>query len=259
MFFYHFDQKQFFHQIWVTWRKLFSHFPAPSVIFRYILKLFVVAVVVSVLLVLILRWLPPPSSAFMVTKWVDNYLFAEKPVEIRYNWVSLESISVQVPLAVIAAEDQKFPDHYGFDFESLKSVFGEKRKSGRIRGASTISQQVAKNLFLWNGRSYFRKGMEAWFTILIELFWPKHRILEVYVNIAQFGPGIYGAGAACEYYWRQSPERINRWQAAMLAAVLPNPIRFKINAPSNYVLKRVNWILGQMKQLGGKEYLKKIY
>jgi monofunctional biosynthetic peptidoglycan transglycosylase len=156
---------------------------------------------------------------------------------------------------VIASEDQKFPYHWGFDFDEIQNAIDESEDGRRSRGASTLSQQVAKNLFLWRGHSYLRKGLEAYFTLLIEWLWPKERILEVYLNIAEFGRGIYGVGAASPYYFHVAPARINRYQAALLAAVLPSPRRFRVEAPSNYVLRRRDWIVDQMEGLGGTSYL----
>ncbi len=161
-------------------------------------------------------------------------------------------------LAVVAGEDQLFPEHWGFDLESIREALERQERGGRLRGASTITQQVAKNLFLWNGRSYLRKGLEAYFTILLELLWPKSRTLEVYLNIAEFGDGIYGVNAASKIYLRKSPLRLNKRDAALLAAVLPNPKHFKVSNPSAYVRKRQQWILRQMKQLGGVGYLRRL-
>ena len=177
-----------------------------------------------------------------------------------YRWVDLEQISPHAAVAVIASEDQLFPYHTGFDFKSIREAIRANerqaaRKRPRLRGGSTITQQVAKNLFLWSGRSYLRKGLEAYFTLLIEVSWPKERILEVYLNIAQFGDGIYGVEAAAQRYWRKPASQLDRWEAATLAAVLPNPIRLRANAPSPYVQLRRDQILAQMRGLGGASYL----
>ena len=180
-----------------------------------------------------------------------------------YRWVDLEQISPHAAVAVIASEDQFFPFHTGFDLKSIREAIrsNEKqaeRKRPRVRGASTITQQVAKNLFLWPGRSYVRKGLEAYFTLLIELTWPKERILEVYLNVAQFGDGIYGVEAAAQRFYRMPAARLGRYEAATMAAVLPNPITFKVNAPSAYVTKRRDFILDQMRRLGGPNYLEEL-
>jgi monofunctional glycosyltransferase len=159
-------------------------------------------------------------------------------------------------LAVIASEDQRFPEHGGFDFKQIEKAMDEAERGGRARGASTISQQVAKNLFLWNGRSYLRKGLEAWYTVLIEALWSKRRILEVYVNIAEFGRGVYGAEAAAQAFFRKPAARLGRGEAARLAAVLPSPKRMRADNPSAYVLRRQAEIERQMQALGGPAYLK---
>ena len=183
-------------------------------------------------------------------------LISGKKGAIRYQWVDAEKISPYMRLAAVAGEDQLFPYHWGFDFESIREALEHHRRGGRLRGASTITQQVAKNLFLWSGRSYIRKGLEAYFTVLLELLWPKSRILEVYLNIAEFGDGIYGVRAAARTYLRKSPAALTRMDAALLAAVLPNPERFKVRRPSPYVRRRLHWIRQQMEQLGGVGYIR---
>jgi monofunctional glycosyltransferase len=207
--------------------------------------------VVTLGVVLLLRWVDPPGSAFMLRDrslaWWQN----DEAFRFRHEWTRWQDISPQTKLAVIAAEDQKFAEHFGFDLKSISSALEESRKGGRTRGASTLSQQVAKNLFLWPGQSWLRKGLEAWFTLLIESCWSKQRILEVYLNVAEFGKGIYGVGAASEAFYRKPASRMNAADAAMLAAVLPNPKRFKVTAASAYVRKRQQWILGQMRALSG--------
>jgi monofunctional glycosyltransferase len=206
----------------------------------------------NLLVLVLLRWLPPPTTAFM--------LQAEAPKSgLRYKWVSWDRISPHLPIAVVAAEDQKFPRHKGFDIESIGKAIKENKRRRRPRGASTITQQVAKNLFLWSGRSYLRKGLEAYFTVMIELAWPKRRILEVYLNIAQFGPGVYGAEAAGQAYFHKPASRLRRSDAAILAAVLPNPRKLKAARPSDYVYQRAYEIRMQMAQLGGPTYLKEVW
>jgi monofunctional biosynthetic peptidoglycan transglycosylase len=203
--------------------------------------------VISVLMVLPWRWLAPPTSAFM--------LYHQRSTDrgIHHFWVPWEQIAPWLPIAVVAAEDQKFPRHRGFDFDSILKAAQERR--GRMRGASTISQQVAKNLFLWSGRSYLRKGLEAYLTLLIEALWPKRRILEIYLNVAEFGPGIYGAGAAAEMIFRKPPSRLTLREAALLAAVLPNPVRMSARRPSAYVNRRAGEIAVWVRKLGGPAYL----
>jgi len=192
----------------------------------------------------------------MIGDRLDRLFSAKKQGSIRYRWADWEEISPNMRLAVVAAEDQLFPHHCGFDFESMRKALNKHRRGGRLRGASTITQQVAKNLFLWNGRSYVRKGLEAYFAILLELLWPKSRILEVYLNIAEFGDGIYGVHAAAETYLRKKPSALTMRDAALLAAVLPSPKRFKVRNPSSYVSGRRYWIQRQMYMLGGVSYLK---
>jgi len=204
-------------------------------------------VVTSALLVLTLRWINPPSS-MVIQHWQS-----ENDRSAQQRWQPLETISPHLQIAVIAAEDQKFPQHFGFDFASLQKALGENRK--RTRGASTITQQTAKNLFLWNGRSYVRKALEAWFTLLMELLWPKERILEVYLNIAEFGEGVYGAEAAARHHFGKSAKHLSRWQSGLLAAVLPSPRRMSASYPSAYVQGRAHTINRQARQLGGKRYL----
>ena len=161
-------------------------------------------------------------------------------------------------LAVIASEDQTFPDHHGFDFRSIDKALDERERGRPVRGASTISQQVAKNLFLWPGKNWIRKGLEAYFTLLIETLWPKQRILEVYLNIAEFGKGVFGVGIASESYLRKPAARLSSYDAALLAAVLPNPKRLRANSPSTYVRSRQAWIMGQMRGLGGTALLQRL-
>ena len=175
-----------------------------------------------------------------------------------YEWVNLERISPYAAIAVIASEDQQFPFHTGFDLNSIRESVRASERGKKLRGASTISQQVAKNLFLWNGRSFVRKGIEAWMTVLIELTWPKERILEVYLNIVELGRGVYGMEAAARRFYHKPAARLTSSEAAVLAAVLPNPIRMHADRPSAYVQQRRDWILGQMRALGGASYLQAV-
>jgi monofunctional biosynthetic peptidoglycan transglycosylase len=230
---------------------------------RWTLTGIAVAFLVTALPVVAMRWMDPWYSAFMLGAALDAGRAGKKNYQTDYRWVDLEQISPHAAVAVIAAEDQVFPFHTGFDFKSIREAIRHNEQQAskrrpRIRGASTISQQVSKNLFLWSGRGYVRKGLEAYFTLLIELSWPKERILEVYLNIAQFGDGVYGVEAAARRFWRKPAARLDSFEAATLAAVLPNPITFKANAPSNYVVKRRDWILAQMRGLGGARYLNEL-
>ena len=170
----------------------------------------------------------------------------------------MEAIATSLPMSVIAAEDQNFARHPGFDLDAIGKAMDNNARGGRVRGGSTISQQVAKNLFLWQGRSWVRKGLEAWYTVLIEAMWPKQRILEVYVNIAEFGDGIYGAQAAARSYWRKDAARLSGAESARLAAVLPAPRRYSAVRPGPYVQRRAAWIQRQVRQLGGAGYLQQL-
>jgi len=218
------------------------------------------AFLATALPVVAMRWMDPWYSAFMLDAALDASRAGKANYRTDYRWADLEQISPHAAVAVIASEDQFFPFHTGFDFKSIReairaNVRQQANRRPRVRGASTISQQVAKNLFLWPGRSYLRKGLEAYFTLLIELTWPKERILEVYLNVAQFGDGIYGVEAAAQRFFRMPAARLGRYEAATLAAVLPNPIALRANAPSPYVTRRRDFILDQMRRLGGPNYL----
>jgi monofunctional biosynthetic peptidoglycan transglycosylase len=227
-------------------------------IVRVMLWLVVLFVVGSAGAVLLLRWINPRYSAFMAETQVAAWTRRDTAYVFRRSWADLQRISPNLPLAVVASEDQKFPEHWGFDVAAIEKAYSLNQHSHRVRGASTISQQVAKNLFLWSGRSYFRKGLEAYFTVLIESCWSKRRILEIYLNIAEFGYGTYGAEAAAQRFFHTSAARLTRSDAAVLAAVLPNPQHFSAAAPSRYILGRRDWILRQMQALGGPEMLNEI-
>ncbi|MBK5929683.1 monofunctional biosynthetic peptidoglycan transglycosylase [Halochromatium salexigens] len=214
--------------------------------------------VVAATVILLLRWIDPPTSAFMLRHW----LIAEQPADdkrrLYHEWVAADLIPPEVKLAVIAAEDQRFPTHAGFDLVELNKALEGWRNGGSLRGASTISQQTAKNLFLWPGSDWLRKALEAPLTLLIELFWPKQRILEVYLNIAQFGPDTYGVGAASWRFFDRPVSTLGTPEAALLAAVLPNPSRYRVHAPSPHVRRKAAWIEGQMRNLGGPAYLDRL-
>lgn len=206
-------------------------------------------IALTVLLVLPWRWLAPPTTAFMLRERIAG------EGTVHYQWVRWDGISPHLPIAAVAAEDQKFPGHFGFDFDSIADAMEEKRRGGRLRGASTISQQVAKNLYLWPGQNLVRKGLEAYFTVAIELLWPKRRILEVYLNVAEFGPGVYGVLAASRHAFRREPGDLTPRQAATLVAVLPSPRRMSAANPSEYVRRRTREIQAAVAQLGGAGYL----
>jgi monofunctional biosynthetic peptidoglycan transglycosylase len=199
----------------------------------------------------------PPTSAFILRERLSAGEPGE-PRSIQYRWVDWPQISPHIKVAVIASEDQTFFSHHGFDFKSINDALEDRERGRRIRGASTLSQQVAKNLFLWPGQSWIRKGLEAYFTVVIETLWPKQRILEMYVNLAEFGSGVFGVGAASEIYFKKPAARLTASDAALLAAVLPSPKRMKVRAPSRYVRSRQEWILGQMRGLGGVSLLQQL-
>lgn len=224
-------------------------------IIKALFKMVLLFIVISVTGVFLLRWVNPATSSIMVQRQIEALLKGNFTL-ISYNWVDYDDVSPELPIAIVAAEDQNFPNHHGFDFDQIEKALDQHKRGGRLRGASTITQQVAKNLFLWEGKSFIRKGIEAYFTILIELLWSKKRILEVHLNIAEMGDMIFGAGAASLIYYKKTPDELTRSQAALLAAVLPNPLRYSASRPSNYVLRRQTWIIRQINSLGGKEYLK---
>ncbi|CAG7856971.1 monofunctional glycosyltransferase [biofilm metagenome] len=210
--------------------------------------------VVSTVICVLLRWLPPPTSAFMLYRHYEDLMEDVSFKSISYRWVNNHHISPYARAAAMAAEDQRFPDHAGFDFDSIESSIDKYRKGGKLRGASTISQQVAKNLFLTPTRNFLRKGLEVWFTLLIELFWSKERILEVYLNIAEFGNHVFGIEAASQRYFKIPASKLSRSQAALLAASLPNPIKFKVSQPSAYLARRQAWIMRQMSNLSDLQF-----
>jgi monofunctional biosynthetic peptidoglycan transglycosylase len=214
---------------------------------RWIMLSVLSAVLLSVITVLPWRWITPPTSAFMLAE----YWQTDRAID--YRWTPLEQISPQLAIAVVASEDQTFPEHHGFDLDSIMDALSSKRT--RTRGASTISQQVAKNMYLWGGRSYLRKGVEAYLTLLIESLWPKRRILEVYLNVAEFAPGVYGAEAASQRLFGKPASQLTLTDSSLLAAVLPNPKRMRATPPSDYVSKRAQDIRQEVRQLGGHNYL----
>jgi monofunctional biosynthetic peptidoglycan transglycosylase len=223
-----------------------------SRILRWLSRLVIGFITFSILLVLPFAWLTPPGSSLML----QNEFYTNTPA--RHQWIGRDAMSPYLVLAVIAAEDQRFPHHGGFDFKAIKQALADRQRGKPLRGASTISQQTAKNLYLWPQRSLLRKALEAWFTMLMEIFWSKQRIVEIYLNIVQFGDHIYGVEAASQHFFHRSAHSVSREQAALLAAVLPAPARYRVDAPSDHVRRRQRWILQQMRQLGGLNYLAKI-
>lgn len=221
--------------------------------------------IIRVVLVLAVFWgggialfsvVPVPFSAVMAERQISAWLRGDFSYIAHSDWVSMDDISPWIGLAVIAAEDQNFPDHWGFDVTAIeKALSHNERNENRIRGASTLSQQTVKNLFLWNGRSWLRKGLEAGLTLGVETVWSKKRILTVYLNIAEFGDGVFGVEAASQRYFGKPASRLTQSEAALLAAVLPNPLRYHAAAPSGYVRSRQAWIMRQMRQLGGETFM----
>lgn len=211
---------------------------------------------VTIFLVGCLRWVDPPTSSFMIQDRIGNWFAGSKEkYPLRHQWVDWSNIAWTAKVAVISSEDQRFAEHFGFDLKQINNALQEREQGKRVRGASTISQQVAKNLFLWPGQSWIRKGFEAYFTLLIETMWPKQRILEMYLNFAEFGRGTFGVGAASDAFFHKPVSRLSASDAALLAAVLPNPKRMRADAPSRYVRSRQLWILNQMRRLGGASLL----
>ena len=205
-------------------------------------------VILSFAFVLPFRWVNPTTSAFMLADDSGR-------VPVMHEWVAWEEIGTAAPLAVVAAEDQRFAEHFGLDLKAIQKAVEESEDGGGLRGASTITQQTVKNMYLWSGRSFVRKGLEAWLTIVMEISLPKQRILEIYLNIVELGPGIYGVGAASEYFFGKTPANLSDSQAALLAAVLPNPIRFQVDHPSDYVRERQQWILGHLRRMRREGWL----
>ena len=227
---------------------------AKKSIFRWFIKRTILTFLLVCFLIFgmigLLRFVNPPTSAFMA---IDQWQHPER--EVRHTWVDLENVSAWMPLAVIASEDQTFLQHWGVDVKGIMTAIKGYQKGDALRGASTISQQTAKNLFLWNGRQFVRKILEAGLTLGLEGLWSKRRIMEVYLNIAEFGDGIYGVEAASRHFFGVNAHQLTQMQAARLAAVLPNPKRFNAGRPTAYIAQRVTWISKQMRQLGGTAFI----
>ena len=215
-------------------------------------KILFTFILISIVSVLIFKWVHPPITPLMIKRMIEQKLNGEE-LKWNYQWVDLKKISPKLQLAVICSEDQKYLEHYGFDWDAIEKAFEQNKKFRRIkRGGSTISQQTAKNLFLWDGRSYIRKGLEAWFTFLIETFWSKERIMEMYLNIIEMGNGIYGAEAASLYWFKKHAYQLTKDESAAIAAILPNPRKYKANPCSPYICKRKEWIKQQINYWGNK-------
>ena len=221
---------------------------------RSLLRILLWLGVLSVLLVLFIRWINPSETTLMFERQVQAWLSGSS-LTIHHDWQPWDGLPDDLKMAVLAPGDQKFLDHRGFDLAAIEAAFKHNAQGGTVRGASTISQQLAKNLFLWSERSWFRKGLEAWFTFLLEAFCSKQRILELYLNSVEWGDGIFGAQAAAQYYFGIPVQSLSETQASLLAAILPNPREWSASHPSDYVKQRALWIRQQMQQLGGRRYL----
>ena len=217
-------------------------------VFKYITYCLLIFLVSTVLTVAVYRWLPVPITPLMVIRCVQNIHNGETAA-IHHKWVPLKQISPYLPVAVMASEDQNFMHHHGFDFNAIQDAAIERLEGKRSRGGSTISQQTAKNVFLWPQSSWLRKGFEVYFTVLIELMWPKERIMEVYLNSIEMGPNIYGAEAVAQRHFGCSARKLRRSDCALIAATLPNPLRFSSLAPSGYMRKRQKKIEQEMRHI----------
>jgi monofunctional glycosyltransferase len=241
--------------LWRRFKAFRERKPIVQTILNKLFKYTLYAFITSIVTVFILKFVPVWVTPTMVDRKISA-LIDGRDSEIYSDWESYDNISKEAALAVVASEDQLFPDHNGFDFKAMWGAFRHNLRGKRIKGASTISQQVAKNVFLWQGRSYVRKVLEVYFTFLIEVIWGKERILEVYLNVAETGKMTFGVEAASLRFYGHSANSLSRAEAARIAAVLPSPNRFSIANPSNYVQRRTNFIVRQMRGLGGKAYLK---
>jgi monofunctional biosynthetic peptidoglycan transglycosylase len=197
------------------------------------------------------KWTPVPVTPLMLIRCVEQKMDG-KDLKLKHDWVSLENISPKLQLAVVCSEDQNYLNHYGFDWVAIEKAMKNNEKGKKLRGGSTISQQTAKNVFLWSGRSYVRKGFEFYFTLLIEALWSKERIMEVYLNSIEMGNGIYGAEAASTYWFKKSAKDLNKDESAAIAAILPNPLKYSANPPTAFITKRKNWIKQQMSFWGNQ-------
>lgn len=205
----------------------------------------------SVISTIIFRWVPIPFTPLMIIR-CGQQLFNGKPLKLVKDWEPLENISPNLQLAVVVCEDQEYLNHFGFNIEAMKKAIRSNQRGKKLRGGSTISQQTAKNVFLWTGRNYIRKGLEVYFTLLIETFWDKERIMEVYLNVAEMGEGLYGAQAASIHYFGKDASKLKKSEAARLAVILPSPRRYNAARPGPYVQRRTDWALDQMRMWGGK-------
>ncbi len=240
---------------WQQTRSFIRERPLLERIYWFVAKALLWLFIGSIGYVIVLKYVPVWVTPLVVSRWVGTF-GTDEPSHVYKKWRSYDNISKEAALAVVASEDQAFPLHWGFDFDEIQDAIKENQRRKRPRGASTISQQVAKNVFLWNGRSYIRKGLEVYFTVLIELIWGKERILEVYLNVAETGPMTFGVEAASQRYYHHPAADLSRDEAARIAAILPNPRQFSIKNPSAYVQRRTRQIARQMRALGGQRYIR---
>lgn len=229
-----------------------------SDILHWAAKIMGIVLLGSIIAVFLLRWINPQTTTFMIQRSISAWWNGEENFELYYEWTNWDQISSHSKMAAITSEDQDFANHWGVDFSSIQKALDEYERGADLRGASTITQQTAKNLFLWPGQSYIRKGIEAYFALLIELYWSKKRILEVYLNIAEFGNGMYGVQAASERYFNTTPAHLSKAQSALMVTALPAPRRYNLAQPSEYMLQRRNWVMQYMDLLGNDSYLKKL-
>jgi len=208
-------------------------------------------IILSIVSVIVFRWVPIPITPLMLVRCIEQKSDG-KDMTLKHDWVPLAEISPKLQLAVVCSEDQNYLKHFGFDWGAMEKAMKENEEGKRFRGGSTITQQTAKNVFLWHGRSYLRKAFEAWFTLLIEVFWSKERIMEVYLNSIEMGNGVYGAEAASQFWFKKSAKKLTKDEAASIAAILPNPLRLKAKPATAYVNKRKGWIMQQMNFWGNK-------
>ena len=220
-------------------------------IFRILLRIVIAFLVLTVGSTLIFRWVPVPITPLMLIRCVEQKADG-KPMTLKHDWVSLEQISPKLQLAVVCSEDQNYLKHYGFDFGAIEKAMKANEDGKKLRGASTISQQTAKNVFLWPGRSYIRKAFEVYFTLLIEFLWSKERIMEVYLNSIEMGNGVYGAEAAAQYWFKKPAIKLSKDESAAITSILPNPRKYVANPPSSYIARRKEWIKQQMSFWGNQ-------
>ncbi|WP_198175181.1 monofunctional biosynthetic peptidoglycan transglycosylase [Spirosoma telluris] len=242
---------------WQRIRQFMREQPLLESVYGFCVRAFLWLFFGSLGYVIVLKYVPVPLTPLVVSRWLDTF-GTDESGHVYKKWISYDDVSKEAALAVVSSEDQNFPTHWGFDFDEIKDAIKENQTGKRARGASTISQQVAKNVFLWNGHSYIRKGLEAYFTMLIELIWGKKRILEVYLNVAETGPMTFGVEAASQRYYGHSAATLSRSEAARIAAVLPNPRQFSIKNPSSYIQRRTTQISRQMRYLGGQKYIRNL-